>query len=1103
MRSFLISGVLNFLFLFFFTSCDLNVKLSEKQGGATQFELMDPTRSGINFTNSIKETLHFNFINYSYIFNGGGVATGDINNDGLIDIYFTANQTENRLYLNKGNFQFEDITKSSGTADKIGWSNGVTMIDINNDGWLDIYVCKSGSLKDNQLRANKLFINQRNNTFKEEARKWGVDYQGFSTQSYFLDHDNDGDLDLFLVNHRADFEKNDEVIPINDVAINKYSSNHLFRRDKDRFIRITEEAGLESMTWGLSAAIGDFNNDGWEDIYVCNDFLQPDFLYINNQKGGFTNEYLDRFDHLSQHSMGSDFADINNDGYNDLIVLEMSPEDHVRSKKNMPSMSSKDFNMLVKTGYHNQYMINTLQMNESNGYFSDIAQMAGVAKTDWSWAPLLADFDEDGYNDLFVTNGVMKDLANSDYREKIMDRIASRVKMSLEEAQAMVPSNRLKNYIYQNKGDLTFKDRSHDWGINLLTFSNGAAYADLDNDGDLDLVVNNVMDTANVYRNNSTNNSISIELTGPESNTSGIGSKVEVVANGQSQVKTQYLSRGYISSVSKRLHFGIGTAKNIELVKVTWPDGRVSMVKNPDLTAVLSVPYVNSIQNEEDILEENKIPLESINPSDLGLSFEHKEDSFNDFDKQLLLPHKLSQQGPSIGKADVNGDGWDDVYICGAAGQSGQLYVQGDDGFEPVRGPWESNESLEETGVLFFDYDGDGDQDLYVVSGSYEFDEGDKRLIDELYKNDGNGRFSATSNVIPDLPLNGKIVRSTDFDGDGDLDLFLGGRLISGQYPLSPRSYLLENKNGKFTDVTATKGSDILNCGMVTGAEFSDFDQDGDDDLVVVGEWSAIQIFENNDGAFSKANIPDLDNSHGLWFSIKALDIDQDGDEDYLVGNLGKNTKFKVGDGKEFHIYSDDFDQSGNYDIILTNKYKGNLVPVRGLECSSEQIPVIKTAFKSFQSFASATLADIYGEQNLNGAHHIQADLLHSILLINKGNGQFERISLPNEAQTSTIMGFEVLDIDGDGFKEILAVGNLYESEIETVRYDASKGIVIQYKEGELINRSSGQTGFFVKGNARDVEVIRTKSGEQVLVVRNNDEPLVFKLNNLGSIKKN
>lgn len=1063
----------------------LNEKWSE---GEKQFTLLSGQSTGIDFTNQIEESLYFNFINYPYVYNGGGVSAGDINNDGLMDLYFTANQTSNKLYLNLGNFKFKDITVSAGVEDKQGWTTGTTMIDINNDGYLDLYVSKSGSLKDHKLRENLLFVNQGDHTFLEQASEWGLNDAGFGTQGYFYDYDKDGDLDLYQVNHRADFENNNNLSPQIQNRIIDHFSDQLYKNENGRFSNVTKAAGVANNAWGLSAAIGDFNNDGWEDIYVCNDFLQPDYCYFNNGDGTFSNMVLSQFDHLSQNSMGSDFADINNDGWDDLIVLEMSPEDHIRSKSNMPSMSTENFNRIVKAGYHYQYMINTLQLNQGNGYFSDIGQLAGISKTDWSWAPVIADFNEDGWNDLIITNGIIKDLSNSDYREKIKNRIKSRVKMSLEEAISWIPSQRVANYAYENQRDLTFANKSKAWGLDQLSFSNGVAYADLDNDGDLDLVINNAVDPASIYRNNSVKKSITISLKGGPENLQGIGARVTVIANGSKHTKNQYLSRGYLSSVTDRLHFGLDTLDYVEQVKVEWPDKRISKVYDPDISRVVSIDYANS---EKTTSPGNAVTasLRSLKPDDLNIGFLHEDQEHNDFENQLLLPHKLSQVGPTLSAADVNGDGLEDIYIGGAAGQNGGLYLQTANGFELKNGPWSAHKDREDVQSIFFDFDNDKDEDLYIVSGSYEFAEGDDRLRDRLYRNTGNGNFELTQGVLPELALNGGIAQASDIDDDGDLDLFIGGRVVSGQYPVSPRSYLLENRNRKFVDVTRFLAPQLSKCGMVTDAVFSDFDSDGDQDLMVVGEWSPIQIFENREGKFEKTNVP---KTTGLWFGIEAIDIDKDGDEDYFVGNLGLNSKFSVSKGKEFHIYGKDFDQNGKLDIVLTSKYKESLVPVRGLECSREQLPSIKTKFSSFQSFANASLKDIYGEKDLSDAFHAQAQTLHSVFLKNEGDGTFNVIPLPNEAQSAPVMDFAFLDLDGNGFSEVIAVGNLYEAEVETVRYDASKGIIFSYVNDAFRVIPSGISGFFTKGNARSIEIIDFDNQSLILVSHNNDSLSAF-----------
>lgn len=1057
------------------------------------FTEVSSDHSGIIFQNQIKENLYFNFLNYSYIYNGGGVAAGDINNDGLIDLYFTANQGSDKLYLNQGNFVFDDITQSSGILNNTGWTTGVTMIDINTDGYLDIYVCKSGSLQNNDERKNLLFINKQNGTFKEEAEKWGLNDNGFSTQAYFIDYDMDSDLDMYLVNHRADFQNNNLIENRNDKLIIPEFTDRLYRNDIGKFTDVTSKAGLENSSWGLSASIGDFNHDTLPDIYVCNDFLAPDFLYINNGNGTFSNKIAKTFDHLSQNSMGSDFADINNDGNFDLMVAEMSPEDHVRGKTNMPSMSTENFDRMVNANYHYQYMTNTLQLNQKNGVYSEIAQMAGVAKTDWSWSPLLADFDNDGLNDLFITNGILKDLSNSDYRNKIKKRIKSRKKMTLDEAIAMLPSNPISNYLYKNEGNITFSNHSKKWGIDKKTFSNGSAYADLDNDGDLDLIVNNLSETAQLYKNNTTHRGVNVNLIGPPLNPNALGAIVKIHSSSTIQTKQQYFGRGYLSSSTPVLHFGFSKTNTIKRIEVIWPDKRVNLLEKLLYKTEFTLDYAESEIAKNEPAIKKQAWLTKIDMTSIGLNFKHQENVYNDFNKQLLLPYRLSRNGPFISSADVNNDGLKDVFIGGASNQSGQLYIQKESGqFKQLDGPWGKDFQQEDMESQFVDYDSDGDMDLYVVHGGYEFEEESDMLLDKMYENLGNGNFRLTTDVLPNIKLNGKVVEFADTDNDGDLDMFLAGRLVSGKYPFSPKSYIVTNVNGKYIYDPNQKLLPTETLGMVTDAIFSDFDADGDQDLIVVGEWAPIQILENKKGIFNVLNSPELERSRGIWFNISKYDIDNDGDDDYFLGNLGLNSKFKSGYGKEFHIFADDFDNNGSSDIVLTNMFNNNLVPVRGLECSSQQIPGIQKKFTSYESFANANLIDIYGDKKLATALHYQVDILESVFLKNNGNGHFEIEILPNEAQIAPVMDFEFCDINNDGSIEIFVVGNLYSTEVETIRYDASKGLVLNYANDTFKKLNFSETGFIFSGDARDIE-INQDSDTLIIVSNNNDSLTVFK----------
>ena len=1084
------------LLILLFTSCSSKNDQPNKvephsRKNELLFSLIPSEKTGIKFRNVIKENLYFNFLNFSYIYDGGGVAAGDINNDELVDLYFTSNQQSNKLYLNKGNFEFEDITQKAQVADENGWTTGVTMIDINNDGYLDIYVCKSGSLKDDGLRKNKLFINQKNNTFKEEAHKYNLDDAGYATQSYFFDFDKDDDLDLYLVNHPPDFMNNVTINVEGYKNTNPYSSDQLYRNDGHVFTNITKQAKITNKAWGLSAAIGDFNNDSYPDVYVCNDFLESDFLYINNQNGTFSNKILEKTGHISANSMGSDFADINNDLYPDLIVLDMTPEDHVRSKENMATMSSENFHTIVRSGHHYQYMANMLQLNNQDGQFSEIGQLAGIAKTDWSWAPLVADFDNDGLKDVFITNGILRELNNQDFRTQFKRNIQNRVKVSLDEAINMMPSARLENYIFKNNGDLTFSNTIDDWGLTLQTYSNGAAYADLNNDGNLDLIINNIEDEASIYKNNAKNNYIQIQLEGSTDNPLAIGTKVTVFADNSTQYQELYLSRGYQSSVSTVLNFGLKSAKNVSKIEIVWPDGKVASYKDIAINTKHTFNIVDAKTPTKTNIARNRL-FTKVSGKQLGIHYAHKENIFKDFRMQVLLPYSQSHNGPFMSSADVNNDGLDDFYVGGAANQSGALYIQLKDGsFQLQKGPWKAHKSQEDLGVLFFDVDNDGDQDLYVVSGGSEFPEGSKQFQDRLYINTGNGRFQKSSSQLPNITSSGQIIKANDIDNDGDLDLFVGGRIIPDKYPYPPKSYLLINNKGVFEDITASLAPDLEYAGMITDAEFADSDGDGDQDLIIVGEWMAVQIFENNNGKFTKATNNGLDNTTGIWFSLAANDIDRDGDLDFFAGNIGLNTKFKTSGKKAFHIYCDDFDNNGTYDIILTSTYHGIQVPVRGKECTTQQMPFIQRKFPTFQSFAHASINDILGQQNLNKALHYQAQTLTSVFIENLGKGKFKVMPLPNEAQFAPITDFNFTDFNDS--THILAVGNLYHTEVETIRQDASFGTVLKYTNQTFKAVPNNISGFITKGDAKSMIGIKGKNVEYIFVANNNSTLNIFR----------
>ncbi|MEM6319645.1 MAG: FG-GAP-like repeat-containing protein [Bacteroidota bacterium] len=1070
---------------------------TQKEINPTNFQLfqeLSPNKSKVVFENKLVENNRINILNYLYYYNGSGVAVGDLNNDGLPDLYFGSTVGKNKLFLNKGNLAFVDISLSAGVEGEYGITTGVGFVDINNDGWLDIYVCKSGR-EGGRYRTNELFINQGNLTFKEEAKKYGLADNSFSNQAYFFDMDVDGDLDMYLVNHPVDWLNINKVMTGEQEREGFYYevSDKLYRNDgKGKFTDITEQAGVLNRSWGLSAAIGDYNEDGLPDIYVANDFIKPDFLYINNGNGTFTDQIKTYFPHISFFSMGTDLADINNDGLNDLYVADMAMRGHTRSKRNMGSMSTENFQTIIRRGYHYPYSTNTLQLNRGNQRFSDIGQSAGVSKTDWSWAPLLADFDNDGWKDIFVTNGIYRDIIDNDFLAKKANYEQQDKQNYFDDLVKDIPQSKIKNHLFQNKQNLSFQDQSQRWGIEKATNSNGAVYADLDMDGDLDLVVNNLNEPAQIYENQATgylpNNYLKVKLVGTAQNINAIGASVTISYGKQEQRLDVQPARGYLSSVEPTLHFGLGDSEKVVSLTVIWPDGSQTVRKNLSVNQLVKINFAKATKNTPS--PNRPEPLFADQTAAADLNHLHQEKIHDDFKAELLLPHKLSENGPFISVADVNQDGLEDFYIGGSANYEGTLYVQSATGqfAKKSNTTWATDRTYEDQQSLFFDADQDGDMDLYVVSGSNEFS--NKKLYqDRLYLNDGAGNFTKATNRLPAITASGGAVAAGDFDQDGDLDLVIGGRVEPQKYPSPPQSYLLENQAGKFVDITKDKAPDLTNLGMITDLEFSDYDSDGDLDIIAVGEWLPITIFQNNAGVFDKLTEEDLglDNTSGWWFSLTSGDVDVDGDMDYIVGNIGENNKYQPRPEKPLHIYYNDFDGNGTGDIVLSKKDKNTLFSVRGRECSSQQMPFIEQKFPNFASFATASMEEIYDPALLADAIHYQVTQFSSGLLLNRGDGTFQFQPLSELAQISPVMGNHLLDVNDDGHLDLVGAGNFFGAETETIRYDAGTGFcLLGDGKGDFLAIPNQASGLYLTGDVKGTATIRLANERTGILVGNN-----------------
>lgn len=1066
---------------------------------------MPSSVTGINFKNPLKETEQFNVLNYGYLYNGGGVAIGDINNDGLSDIYFTGNMVGSRLYINQGNFNFKEIAEQAGVFAEGYWNTGTTMADVNADGLIDIYVCRSAA-KNPDSRKNLLFINNGDMTFTEMGNQYGVDDSGYTTQAAFFDYDRDGDLDLYILNHSTqEYAGLGKISRHHKKQKNKSYSDKLMRNDNGKFVDVSDQVGLISniLGFGLGVAISDLNNDGWLDLYISNDYNEQDYLYLNNGDGTFSERLEDYIGHISLYSMGSDIADINNDGLTDIMTLDMLPEGNYRIKMTSGPDNFEKLSHLDKNGFYHQTMRNMLQLNRGGDYFSEIGQFSGVSNTDWSWASLFTDLDNDGFKDLFITNGYRKDYTNMDFmnyvvQEKINER-KTKEKIKLTELIEKMPSTVEENYTYKNNGDLTFSKMNKDWGLDQKTLSNGAAYADLDNDGDMDLIVNNIDEKAFIYRNNAEkftqNNFVKITLQGSEKNRLGIGAKVKVTAGGMTQTQELLNTRGYQSSVDFNLIFGIGKSTNVDQVEVIWPNQKKQIITNVQPNQIITLfqkDAVNGLKIEKDT--ETKLFKEVTK-----IDFTHKENNYNDFKREIMLPHMLSTLGPKLAVGDVNKDGIEDVFIGGAKGSAGGIYLQTRSGdfIKSNKIDLHSDAFSEDMGAIFFDADGDRDLDLYVVSGGNEFEKTDPALKDRLYINSGKGNFFKSKNNLPDFTTSGSVVKAYDFDNDGDQDLFVGGRVLPNEYPFAPNSYLLEN-NGKgiFKDVTDEKAPGLKNIGMVSDALWTDYNGDNQMDLMLVGEWMPITLLTNKNGTFQNiTNEVGFNDTEGWWNCIVQGDFDQDGDMDYVAGNFGLNSQLTTSIEQPVSIYAKDYDNNGSVDPILSCYDEGKNYPVFSKDDIQQQLTFLKNRFVRYNEYAGLTVDQVFTTDELEGSKVLFAKNFKTSYIENLGNGQFKISVLPKEVQLSPIYGVNTGDFDQDGNLDIVMGGNFTASRVKFGHYDAIRGIcLLGNGKGQFSYKDASETGLMLAGEVRNIKKIISARGEEFLIFsRNNNTPKIYK----------
>lgn len=1105
-----------------------------KKPGADDFHftLMDASHTNIDFNNKLTENDAVNFLNDQYIYIGAGVGAGDFNNDGLQDLFFAGGQVSSKLYINKGNFEFEDVTERAGVKTD-EWCTGVSVVDINNDGLSDIYVCVSHAHNPEQRR-NLLFINKGNLKFSEEAKEYGLDDPGFSTQAAFVDYDKDGDLDMYLMNHKA-FQREPNNI-VQDGKTSFVAADKLYRnegtppgRDHPVFKDVSEQAGIMEMGYGLGLSISDFNNDGWPDIYVANDFVSNDLLWLNNKNGSFTNCISNSIRHQSFNSMGADAADINNDALPDMAVLDMQPETNYRKKTMFSGNNPEQYEMATTSGgYQPEFIRNMLQLNNGNTtfnnskqpFFSEIGQLSGISETDWSWSILMADFDNDGWKDVHITNGLAKDITNNDFLSFRYGQNNGGLNnngaagntnssQSIRRELDTYGSIKIDNYFYHNNGNLTFSNITEATGLDVPSISHGAVYVDLDNDGDLDMVTNNMNQQAFIWKNeirktvkDSINNFLTLQLKGSELNKSGIGAKATLYARGSVQFLEQYPVRGYMSSVDNRLHFGVGKATEIDSLKIVWPDNKVQLLKHIKTNQTLTIDHKDA--QEQPPADSSAMPTLFADVSkELNIQFKHNELSFFDYANQRLLPQKYSQLGPALATGDVNGDGLSDFFVGGGNYQSGQIFIQNNNGTFSSSPLLLRGKMMEDANAVFFDADGDKDLDLLITEGSLEFGNSTTSNRPQLYKNDGHGNFSLDEDAIP-ARVNGisQVIAVADYDADGDMDIFIGGRILAEQYPVSPRSYILQNNGGKFTDVTKEVCPALEKPGMITGAVWLDFDNDKKPDLVLCGEWMPLRFFKNINNTLQEVTEnTGLINTNGLWRSLQAADIDKDGDMDFIAGNMGLNNKYHASHERPMMLYAKDIDVNGSIDLIPAYYIKNDkglyeLFPAIDRTQFAEEVPYIKKKYLLNKDYAVINVDELFKIIDQKDMLVLKCETTSTVWIENIGNGHFKMHQLPLEAQIAPVNAIVANDFDHDGNMDLLLGGNEYQTESATGRYDASYG---QFLKGDgrglFTSVKPTQSGFIVSGDMKNLKTITNKKQHQfVLAAVNNDSLKCFEI---------